>query len=330
MKKQETCELIFSNLLFVFFKKVSVNSIPSYKIPRSFITHADAFHADEVTACALLLCFNEIDIDKIYRRRLNKPEDYHPYVYVCDMGGYYDEEKKLFDHHQREYKGDKSSAGLILFYLEKQGIITTPLRDYLNNSVIIGVDAIDNGLSTPVYGHASFSSVVESYMPLDQNITAEEMDKKFMEAVSFVKGYLLRLIERHNYLEQVREKIEVVMREGTKKHPRYLLFDEPLPWVELFFSIEKESYSGNHPAQFIIMQAGENYKLRCIPPSIEQRMDKRFPHPDSWCGLSGDKLENVCSIEGAIFCHKNSFISIWKTLESAIKAVEKILKGKYD
>ena len=38
-------------------------------IKRSFGTHNGSFHADEVTACALLLLMGFIDRDKIFRTR---------------------------------------------------------------------------------------------------------------------------------------------------------------------------------------------------------------------------------------------------------------------
>ena len=68
------------------------------KQERSFGTHDGRFHADEVTACALLFFCNPIDRDKISRTRdpvvLNRCE------YICDVGGLYDPNQKLFDHHQ--------------------------------------------------------------------------------------------------------------------------------------------------------------------------------------------------------------------------------------
>ena len=39
------------------------------KIPRSVGTHDGTFHADEVTACALLLLFDLVDGNKIIRTR---------------------------------------------------------------------------------------------------------------------------------------------------------------------------------------------------------------------------------------------------------------------
>jgi len=84
-------------------------------IAKSVGIHDGSFHADEVTACALLLLFDLIHKDKIFRTReediLAKCE------YVCDVGGIYDPKKKRFDHHQSDYVGELSSAGMVLQYL---------------------------------------------------------------------------------------------------------------------------------------------------------------------------------------------------------------------
>lgn len=57
-------------------------------VPRSFGTHDGSFHADEVTACSLLLLFDLIDREKIKRTR--DPEELARCDYVCDVGGIYD------------------------------------------------------------------------------------------------------------------------------------------------------------------------------------------------------------------------------------------------
>ena len=90
-------------------------------LSRSCGVHSGEFHADEVTACALLLHFNLIDLDKIIRtRELGRLESCD---FVCDVGGEYDPKRRRFDHHQLEYKGELSSAGMIWEYLRDQKII---------------------------------------------------------------------------------------------------------------------------------------------------------------------------------------------------------------
>ena len=75
-------------------------------------THNGIFHADEVTAIALIKLFIT-DNYKIYRIP-HDTKDFSKFDIVIDIGRKFDG-KKFFDHHQ--YKGGKSSAGLIWSYI---------------------------------------------------------------------------------------------------------------------------------------------------------------------------------------------------------------------
>ncbi len=55
------------------------------KSPRSVGIHDGTFHADEVTACALLILFDLVDIKHIVRTR--DPELLANCEYVCDVWG---------------------------------------------------------------------------------------------------------------------------------------------------------------------------------------------------------------------------------------------------
>ena len=100
-----------------------------------------------------------------------------------------------------------------------------------------------------------------------------------------------------------------------------LLFDHSIPWMENFFELGGEV----HPAQFVIMPAGPHWKLRGIPPSMNERMKVRRPLPESWAGLHDLDLQKASGISGAVFCHKGRFISIWKTKEDAIRAFHLVI-----
>src|SRR4051812_25812895 len=100
--------------------------------PRSLGIHDGSFHADEVTACALLLLLGKVDRDKILRTRDLKALEMCDYV--CDVGGVYDPTKRRFDHHQAGYKGTLSSAGMVLLYLKDQGLLEPHLYEYFNKS----------------------------------------------------------------------------------------------------------------------------------------------------------------------------------------------------
>ena len=282
----------------------------------SFGTHDGSFHADEVTACSLLLAFGKIDRKKIYRTRdhsvLAKCE------YVCDVGGIFDPSIKRFDHHQADYKGPLSSAGMVLQYLKDQGTIDPHLYDHFNRSLVIGVDAHDNGVAKLEMGTCTFSQVVSNFLPIEYDVSDEDMNQAFFQAVDFVVGHLERLHARMLYTQACL----VVVKEKMGESGQALIFEESIPWIDNFFELGGEL----HPAQFVIMPAGPHWKLRGIPPNLNERMKVRKPLPASWAGLHEEDLKKASGIHGAIFCHKGRFISIWKTKEDALKALHLALQ----
>ena len=286
------------------------------KMDKSFGTHDGHFHADEVTACALLVYYNLVQKNLIFRTReeniLKKCE------YVCDVGGIYDPKKKRFDHHQADYNMNLSSAGMVLLYLKDQKILLDELYHFLNNFFIIGVDAHDLGDVKLKIGFCSFSQVIETFVPLGEGIDSKTFDKAFLDALEFTLNFLKRLIKRFYYFQKAKE----IVKKHMEKKDFFLVFEKAVSWVEAFFELGGE----NHPALFIIMPSGNNWKLRAIPPSYEDRMNVRIPLPEEWAGLRGEKLKEVSGIEGAIFCHKGRFISIWETKEDALRALEYIFK----
>ncbi len=282
--------------------------------PRSFGTHDGSFHADEVTACALLLLFDLIDMEEIVRSRNLK--ELSSCEYVCDVGGIYDPKIKRFDHHQVDYNGPLSSAGMVLKYLKEEKILDEKLYSYFNRSLVMGVDAIDNGKASPVVGHCSFSSLIANFVPPRHDADIKMFNAAFFEALGFCLGHLRRLLAKYHYIRECRDKIKVEM----DKKGKVMIFDESMPWIDSFFELDGDK----HPAEFLVMPSGSQWKLRGIPPSYDKRMQVRVPMPKEWAGLIDDELKEKSGIQGAIFCHKGRFISIWKTKEDALKALEQI------
>ncbi len=286
------------------------------KYPRRVGVHDGTFHADEVTACALLIVFNFVDIDKIVRTRnsalLTECE------YVCDVGGVYAPSEKLFDHHQASYQGELSSAGMILEYLKSRGVVSNEEFHFFNNSLVIGVDAHDNGRAPQLPGFCTFSHIIANYNPTSYEASEEDFNRCFQEALHFTVGHLKRLYERYLYNRECRKMVKAAME---TKGP-CLFFDRPISWIESFFSLNGK----DHPAFFVLMPAKQHWKLRGIPPDYERRMQVRLPLPEEWAGLLGDELKKVSGISGAIFCHKGRFTSVWETKEDALKALKYVLK----
>lgn len=286
------------------------------KIPKSCGTHDGTFHADEVTACALLILFGMVDRDKIHRTR--DPEKLNRCEYVCDVGGIYDPNRKLFDHHQAEYEGSLSSAGMVLSYLKETYVIDEQVYYYFHNNLISGVDDHDNGLDPQIPGMCTYSYVVTNFTPIQYDATPEEQEAAFEKALDFAIGHLQRMWDRYRYVHSCREDVFQAMSSRSE----CLLFERAIPWMDLFF----EMGGIHHPAQFVIMPTGEHWKLRGIPPAPDDKMEVRLAQPFEWAGHLGDDLKNLSGIEGAIFCHKGRFISVWETKEDALKALHYTLQ----
>jgi uncharacterized UPF0160 family protein len=285
------------------------------KHSRSLGTHDGTFHADEVTACALLILFDQVDRSQIFRTR--DQAELEKYEYVCDVGGIYNPAQKRFDHHQADYQGPLASAGMVWQDLKRRKVVDDATYDFVNNSLILGVDAHDNGRVEHERGMCTFSHVISNFVPVEYDVPDVMQNQAFFQALDFTIGHLKRLLERYHYIAACREKVA----EAMAKNDKVLLFDRAMPWIDSFFSLGGR----NHPAQFVIMPSSGHWKLRGIPPSLEERMKVRHPLPEKWAGLIGDDLKRVSGIPGAIFCHKGLFISVWETKDDAFKALELIL-----
>jgi len=286
------------------------------KIKKSCGVHDGMFHADEVTACAFLIVFDLVDEDKVVRTR--DPEVLASCEFVCDVGGIYSPPEKLFDHHQADYQGRFSSAGMVLKYLKDQGIITEEVYAFFNNSFVKGVDDHDNGLDPQTPGICTYSHILANFTPIHYESEPQEFEKCFKEALHFAVGHLRRLWERYQYSHSCRETIV----EAMKTTAPYLYFNHAIPWMDVFFELGGIS----HPALFIVMPSGKHWKVRGIPPNPERKMEVRQPLPKEWAGLLEEDLKRVTGIDGAIFCHKGRFISVWETEKDAFLALEQIFK----
>lgn len=279
-------------------------------------THDGRFHADEVTAAALLTHFGLVTRAGVVRTR--DPKILDTCEYVCDVGGIYDPNKKLFDHHQVDYVGPLSSAGMILQYLKDCDIISQSLYHHIYNDLVQGVDAYDNGKELLGPHVTTFSHVISNFNSIIYDATSEEETTAFFDALSFVEGHIGRMIDRFNYVQSCREDVKEAMQKGKK----VLFFDRSIPWMDTFFDLDGEK----HPAVYVVMPAGKHWKLRGIPPTSTERMKVRQPLPEEWAGLLEEELKKKTGIPGAIFCHKGRFISVWETKNDAELALDLALK----
>jgi len=147
---------------------------------KNIATHNKVFHADEVTAVALLKIFTDDDI--VVHRIDHDTEDFSDYDMVIDISKTFDG-KKYFDHHQN--KGGKSSAGLIWEYLGVQ-------EDYPKISKLIRL-VDDNDVGIQKAKPFEYSNLLKCYN--HSNIYGDEQNKQFDKAVNFAKTVLISMVE---------------------------------------------------------------------------------------------------------------------------------------
>jgi len=154
------------------------------------VTHKGIFHADEVTAIALLKVFTDEDIT--VSRVDHDSTDFGSFDMVIDIGKKFDG-VKLFDHHQ--YKGGKSSAGLIWDYIGLQ-------EDYPKISKLIKI-VDDNDTGVAKAEPFEYSSLLKCYNHRDIHSQAQE--KQFEKAVKFAQTMLISMAEAQEDLEEAKE-----------------------------------------------------------------------------------------------------------------------------
>ncbi|MCK5787794.1 MAG: MYG1 family protein [Chlamydiia bacterium] len=291
---------------------------------RSVGVHSGRFHADEVFAVSLLLFCNLVDSDKIYRTRdrevLDKCE------FVCDVGHVFDEDLKRFDHHQLSYKGKRSSAGLVLDFLENKQYISSDLANHIRGSFLDGVDAEDTGYSKLPAGFASISIVLGSFYFKKHDSSDKNIYNQFMDAVDFAKGFLDRIALKYEYtMQYALPRLERACSE-CKNHT--IILEEEFDWRNALFRIMRESKYKDIGIYFVISKDKKNHwSIKCVPRTLGS-FECCVNFPESWAGLDGEELSRVSGIEGAVFCHKKLFISVWESKESALDAVKASLKGE--
>jgi uncharacterized UPF0160 family protein len=156
-------------------------------------THNGIFHADEVTAVALLRVF--VDNDVRVTRLPHQYASFNDFDMVIDMGRRYDG-KKYFDHHQN--RGGKSSAGLIWEYIGK-GEAYPKISKFVEM-----IDRHDTGVHKA--GEFEYPNLIRCYNDAS-DIYGQRQDSAFEEAAAFAE----RVVRGMKENEEAARKAESIV-----------------------------------------------------------------------------------------------------------------------
>lgn len=297
------------------------------KINRKLITHNGSFHADDIFATAILILKLEKEGEGFEIIRTRDPEIINSGDFVFDVGGIYDEEKNLFDHHQIGGAGRRAdvggdggieyaACGLVWkkFGTEVSG--SEKAADIIDKRLFAPIDAGDNGFNlvenkygtSPYFIQHAFYSMRPTWR--EKNITEDEM---FLKCVEMAKVILSReIIQVQDILLAEEAVLSIYNKTEDKKiivldknYPsEYILNDFPEPLYVV--------YPRNADNFWAVKAVGKNLN------TFENR--KNFPK--AWGGLKDKELQKITSVSDAVFCHRGLFLAVVKSRVGAIKLAQ--------
>ena len=241
-------------------------------------THSGSFHADDVLAVALLREFVDAAAEVVRTRDLSRLAACDA---VVDVGGVFAPESRRFDHHQKGYQGARSSAGMVLDWLESQRRVDGGLAARMRAELADYVDDVDNGRRTPPRGVPCFASMVGAFV---QDLgDGRDVDARFLDAVSVAQRYLRGMRASFAELQRARRVVRAAMQRAAEAGRHTIALPGYLPWKGAYF----EEGGRQHPTEFVLFPAEGAWRVMAIPPEPGS-FDNKRSLPAAWA--SGRQL----------------------------------------
>ncbi|MBT9383411.1 MYG1 family protein [Pseudooceanicola sp. CBS1P-1] len=291
--------------------------------PRYLVTHSGGFHADEVLSSVILTrLFPEAELV-----RSRAPEWITPGAdrVIYDVGGAYDAEAGIFDHHQRgaplrEDEKPYSSFGLVwkhfgLDYLRASGVPEEHLESVhgsFDRGFVLPVDLVDNGaVSVSEAGPLSsltLPGLIETLKPVFDEQDPEAETRAFHAAVAIARQFVEARVAR----SAAKLRAEALVQGAIEAAGEGRILELPM----------------GMPFRPAVIKAGADHLWFVVTPRqddewtlggirlADEGFTLRADLPEAWAGLTGADLDAVCGTTGAIFCHNGRFIAAAKSRET--------------
>ncbi len=310
------------------------------------VTHSSKFHSDDVFAVATLMLvlekakpdnseelsgrstpegFRENEVEVI---RSRDPEIIKTADYVVDIGGVYNPEKNLFDHHQEDKAGERengvpfASFGLVWKKYGEELCGNKAISNKIDLLLVQPIDAHDNGIQyikTNISNLYPFDviSFVYSFRPTWKEDDVD-IDIVFMKVVALAKIILERVIFCAKDEFEAVSMVEKAYQNTSDK--RIIVLDERYPWEEILTK---------YPEPLFVVypkRIDNTWSLKTIRDNSRDFIARK-DLPLDWAGKRDSDLEKVTGVEGSVFCHNNRFLAMTKTKEGALALAEIALKS---
>ena len=299
---------------------------------KHLVTHSGGFHADELLSSVVLThLFPQAELQRTRDRQWLTPA---ADKIIYDVGGDYNAEAQIFDHHQRPgpLRDDDqpfSSFGLIWAHYGRAYLaaMDVPADDVeaihatFDTKFVLPIDLLDNGAMEPsVAGPLSIltlPSLLGSLKPVFDDPSPTADDDAFFTALpiacSFVEASVRNLTAKARALSLV---AAAIAEAGTA------------PILELPMGMPYRSALDKAEAEhimFMINPRGDDWTLNGIKLSSDT-FDQRADLPAAWAGLTDTALEEASGVVGAKFCHNGRFIAVANSREAILKMADLAVK----
>ncbi|ODT83860.1 MAG: metal-dependent hydrolase [Pelagibacterium sp. SCN 64-44] len=296
--------------------------------PDFLVTHSGGFHADELLSSVVLTRL--YPGARIVRSRAPEWIAPAPDRIIYDVGGAYDAEKRIFDHHQRgapqrEDGRPYSSFGLVWKhygrdYLAALGLPAAHIEAIhadFDADFVLPVDLMDNGALEPsVAGPLAALTLpvlLETLKPEFDNPDPAAGEAAFMAALAIARSF----VEASLGKKAAKRRAEAIVQKAIGETGEGRVLELPM----------------GMPFRAAIVAAGADHLLFVVHPRekdwcitgirrAEDGFELRADLPASWAGLSNGALEAASGIQGASFCHNGRFIAAAATREAALAMAE--------
>ncbi|MEP3670913.1 MAG: MYG1 family protein [Roseibium sp.] len=292
------------------------------------VTHNGKFHADEVFSTMILKdLFPEAELVRSRDPEWTAPAEGR---IVYDVGGAFDPEQNLFDHHQtgaptREDGAAYSSFGLIWQEYGAEWLsrriddptLVDTLWGRLDRGFVNVIDALDTGeYSADNAGRlrvATLPMMIEDCNPVfDDDDPASVMDG-FTRAMTLAEGFLETRV--HVMSASIRAG-EIARQAVIDTGDRQIMeLSRGMPFERAIRELDADHIL------FVVTKRDTDWSISTVrdtPGSYVNRKDL----PAEWAGLTGEDLSAATGVPGGVFCHKALFVAIAETREAAMAMAE--------
>jgi uncharacterized UPF0160 family protein len=293
------------------------------------VTHSGGFHADELLSSVILtLLFPDAELVRSRDRAWITPDEGR---IIYDVGGQFDAESRIFDHHQRPnpLRSDGqpySSFGLIWAqyghdYLRTMDVPECDIEAIhgsFDRGFVLPVDLLDNGAvnaaeAGPLFAGLTLPVLLESLKPVFDDREEGADDRAFMDALPVARAFVEAQINR----KAAKYRAEAMVMAAIEAAGDRRVLELPMGMP---FRAGVEAAGAAH-LLFVVHPRGTDWALTTIRTG-DDTFDNRADLPAAWAGLTDEALEKASGVTGAKFCHNGRFIAVAASREAVLEMAD--------